>query len=251
MTFSVGLTRFSFDAGNMPRVPPGEETNLFRGSFGAALRKTDPALYARWFDPHWTNGPSGYKNAPRPFVLRWREPQLHFITFDPHPTPRPIEVALAQNAAIKREAVLQLPVLQTTAQTQTDPSTLRLNFVTPVELKKDGQIVTEPEFSILIDRLVERVWALGCLYQHWPASTDLTPLSEAARKVQLVGHGWEPVVHQRRSARSCQLHGIGGFTGWAEYAGPLHQFLPLLAIGAWTGVGRQTVWGKGAFQLQA
>ena len=42
-----------------------------------------------------------------------------------------------------------------------------------------------------------------------------------------------------------QRHALGGFTGFAEYAGELAEFVPYLEIGRWTGVGRQTVWGKG------
>ncbi len=247
MTFSVSLTRFIFDSQKTLNVPPGEVTNFFRGSFGAALRKIDPALYPRWFDPVWPSGPSGYKNAPRPFVLRWFAPQLHFITFL-HPLPPQIEVAFPQDAVIEREPLLQLPVFQQPAENKSAP--LRLNFLTPVELKKEGQVVTQPDFPVLIERLAERIWALGCLYQHWPAATDLTPLAHSAREVQLTNFEWHPTHQQRRSARSGQLHGLGGFIGWAEYTGPVSQFLPLLSIGAWTGVGRQTVWGKGAFQIQ-
>ncbi len=247
MTFSVSLTRLVFDSQKTLNVPPGEETNSFRGSFGAALRKIDPALYTRWFDPQWPEGPSGYKNAPRPFVLRWSASQLQFITFL-HPLPSQVEAALPQDAVIKREPLLRLPVLHDPIEKKR--TTLRLNFVTPVELKKEGQVVTQPDFTVLIERLVERIWALGCLYQNWPVTTDLTRLTHFAREVQLTNFEWRPTHPQRRSARSGQLHGLGGLTGWAEYTGPLSQFLPLLSIGAWTGVGRQTVWGKGAFRIE-
>jgi hypothetical protein len=54
---------------------------------------------------------------------------------------------------------------------------------------------------------------------------------------------WEEV--KRKSGRAGQVHPIGGFTGEAEYAGPLAEFLPWLGAARWVGVGRQTVWGKG------
>jgi hypothetical protein len=55
-------------------------------------------------------------------------------------------------------------------------------------------------------------------------------------------------VHQvdvdRRSSRTGQVHSIGGFVGEAEYEGELDEFLAYLRTAKWTGVGRQTVWGR-------
>jgi len=61
-------------------------------------------------------------------------------------------------------------------------------------------------------------------------------------------------VHQvevhRQSSRTGQVHSIGGFVGEAEYEGELSEFLPYLRAAKWTGVGRQTVWGKGEVNCQ-
>jgi hypothetical protein len=53
----------------------------------------------------------------------------------------------------------------------------------------------------------------------------------------------------RRSSRTGQIHPIGGFVGDAEYEGELTEFVPVLSAAQWTGVGRQTVWGKGAIAV--
>jgi hypothetical protein len=50
---------------------------------------------------------------------------------------------------------------------------------------------------------------------------------------------------ERRSSRTGQVHPIGGFIGEAEYEGNLTEFVSYLRAARWTGVGRQTVWGKG------
>jgi hypothetical protein len=55
---------------------------------------------------------------------------------------------------------------------------------------------------------------------------------------------------RRRSSRTGQAHGIGGFSGFAEYEGDLAEFVPWLEAAQWTGVGRQSVWGKGEIRLQ-
>jgi len=41
-----------------------------------------------------------------------------------------------------------------------------------------------------------------------------------------------------------------GLIGTVTYTGPLAEFLPWLRAGYWTGVGRQTVWGKGVIDLR-
>ena len=76
-------------------------------------------------------------------------------------------------------------------------------------------------------RSISRVWASA------PRAVEL-------RRSDLV---WEQV--KRKSGRTGQVHPIGGFTGEAEYAGDLAEFLPWLRAARWVGVGRQTVWGKG------
>ena len=46
------------------------------------------------------------------------------------------------------------------------------------------------------------------------------------------------------------MHSIGGFVGEAEYEGDLAEFVPYLRVAKWTGVGRQTVWGKGEVEVR-
>jgi hypothetical protein len=126
---------------------------------------------------------------------------------------------------------------------------VRVRFVTPTELKSEGEVRPEPDFGTLIHRLAERVWALGRLYQGW-ADWDYRDLLDMARMVSLSGWDWDHRNTTRRSSRTGQRHSIGGFRGWAEYEGPVGAFLPLLEIGRWIGVGRQTVWGKGEIRVE-
>jgi hypothetical protein len=121
--------------------------------------------------------------------------------------------------------------------------------VTPTELKSAGTVRPEPDFALLIERLAERVWALGSFYQQWPR-WDYGELLEEARLVHLVNWEWRYEHLQRRSSRTGQTHSLGGFIGIATYEGPIGVFLPLLEIGRWTGVGRQTVWGKGEIHVE-
>ena len=255
MTFGVSVRRFEFSVPGLSSSLPTSQptlTNLLRGALGAALYSRQ-SLYSKWFDPHWREGPSGYRNAPRPFVLRPTAAGINLITFEPGFSTSELDDTLqaaihsvtgGTQVQVHPRADLQLPLRGCDKSGR-----LRLEFVTPVELKSKGRIAAKPRFPVLIDRLVERIWTLGRLYQNWPEQAELTHLISEAHQVEVVAHNWMRLEGQRRSARSAQLHSIGGFTGWAEYSGPIGQFLPLLEIGRWTGVGRQTVWGKGEIRV--
>jgi len=126
---------------------------------------------------------------------------------------------------------------------------IRVEFATPTELKHKGEVRNEPEFAAVANRLAERVWTLGRLYQGWSSDWDYRDLLDLSPMVRLVDWKWDRTDPMRRSSRTYQIHSIGGFTGWAEYEGPVGAFRALLEIGRWTGVGRQTVWGKGEIRV--
>jgi CRISPR/Cas system endoribonuclease Cas6 (RAMP superfamily) len=93
------------------------------------------------------------------------------------------------------------------------------------------------------------VSTLGELYGGGPLAIDFRAMAERAAHVRLTRHAlnWEKV--NRRSSRTGQIHPIGGFVGDAEYEGELAEFVPYLQAAYWTGVGRQTTWGKGVVQV--
>ena len=136
---------------------------------------------------------------------------------------------------------------------------VRLRFVTPTELKggngpdsgpglgPDGA----PEFGVLFARLRDRISTLRALYGAGPLEIDFRGLGRRARAVDLVSSDLNWMTVRRRSSRTGQSHPLGGFTGEAEYTGELSEFLPWLRAARWTGVGRQTVWGKGDVRVMA
>lgn|SRR5271165_144740 len=127
-------------------------------------------------------------------------------------------------------------------------SEVDVEFVTPTELKHEGALVERPEFFILMARLRDRISALCTRYGPSPLPIDHTALIESARRVQLTASSLSWKSTERRSSRTGQRHPLGGFVGTVTYSGPLAEFLPWLRAGYWTGVGRQTVWGKGVIE---
>ena len=273
MDFTILPARLEFEAIDEVYFPTGQETNVFRSAFGKALRRVCTRTYARIFEPTWADGPSGYRNPPRPFVLRSATSVGHicahetfsasFFLFDSVEPPwrelaEAFELAAASGLGPSRgRAKLQIfqqadraGALSLPLQAGDRLGRLRLSFVTPTELKGEGDIRVDPDFPTLTHRLAERVWALGRRYQDWPPEWDYRVLLDLGRTVRLLDWKWDFRDSSRYSRHTGQRHSIGGFTGWAEYEGPVGAFLPLLEIGRWTGVGRQTVWGKGEIRVE-
>jgi CRISPR-associated endoribonuclease Cas6 len=127
---------------------------------------------------------------------------------------------------------------------------IRIDFLTPTEIKHNGEILRQPEFGPLIARLRDRYASLRQFYQGRGPDMAFKEMAELARNVRTVRIETQWARVNRWSSRSGQTHPLDGFVGWAEYAGELSPFLGLLEVGYWSGVGRQTVWGKGAIRSE-
>ncbi|MBV9765671.1 MAG: CRISPR system precrRNA processing endoribonuclease RAMP protein Cas6 [Acidobacteriaceae bacterium] len=129
-------------------------------------------------------------------------------------------------------------------------SRLRVTFVTPTELKSGQQLAARPEFATLAARVRDRISTLRELYGEGALAIDFRGFGERAAQVRMIRSEIQQVEIMRRSTRTGQVHPIGGFIGKAEYEGDLAEFVPYLRAARWTGVGRQTVWGKGQIWVE-
>jgi hypothetical protein len=126
---------------------------------------------------------------------------------------------------------------------------VRVRFVTPTELKGGQQIAAQPEFGILASRIRDRISTLREFYGGGGLEIDFRAFGERAGLVRMTRCEIRNVDVMRRSSRTGQIHPIGGFVGEADYEGDLTEFWPYLRAAKWTGVGRQTVWGKGEIEV--
>jgi hypothetical protein len=94
----------------------------------------------------------------------------------------------------------------------------------------------------------DRISTLRELYGDGPLPIDFRTFGDRAHSVTMTRCHVYNIDVQRRSSRTGQTHSIGGFIGEAEYQGDLTEFFPYLRAAKWTGVGRQTVWGKGQIE---
>jgi len=233
--------------------------------------------YARIFEPTSAqpvsarSGPSGLRDRPRPFVFRaayldgrtvqpeerfWFDVNL-FETRNPPLDP----FALAFNRLAKEGlgpargradlvSVQQRPISISLAPNPAEVRTLRVEFVTPTELKSGDRLVARPEFEVLFARARDRVGTLRALYGPGPPDIDFQAMRERAAAIRMTRCDLRQVEAARRSSRTGQVHAIGGFVGVAEYEGALSEFVPYLEAAQWTGIGRQCGWGKGELRLE-
>jgi len=222
------------------------------------LRQTARAAdYTRIFEPA-PAGPSGLVHPPRPFVFRAApldgrtippggEFQFDVHLFDIRANFH--EHFLAAFAHWGRAELISVEQ-EGFAINFNGPgeraARVRVTFVTPTELKP----VTRPDFGILFARLRDRISTLRALYGPGPLEIDFRTMGERAGLVRLAQCSLLWHATERRSSRTGQTHPLGGFTGEAEYDGDLGEFLPYIRAGQATGVGRQTVWGKGEICFQ-
>ncbi len=132
---------------------------------------------------------------------------------------------------------------------QPGASRVSVRFITPTELKAAGRDRALPEFGALLARIRDRIGTLRDLYGDGPLEIDFRAFGERAARVRMTRCEMAQVDTERRSSRTGQTHPIGGFVGEAEYEGELSEFIPYLKAAQWTGVGRQTVWGKGEIRI--
>jgi hypothetical protein len=272
VTFALFPLRFGFTAREDIFFPAGKSGNILRGAFGTLFRQTASAVtYSQIFEPRSSGGgPSGLADSPRPFVFRAMHLDgrtisagerfhfdLHlFITADP-PLPEIIAAfaQLAEQGLGPRRGRAELtdcpkpekaqPLEISLSPALNPVSRIRVRYLTPTELKSGDGLATRPEFAILFSRARDRVASLRALYGSGPLAIDFRSMGDRSRDVVMVGCDLRHVDAERRSSRTGQTHPLGGFIGEAEYEGDLTEFLPYLKVAEWTGVGRQTVWGKG------
>ncbi len=129
--------------------------------------------------------------------------------------------------------------------------TLRVRFETPTRLKHADHLTDSPAFAVLVRALLRRASALASLHGGRDLGLDYRAMIEKAEAVRLERDETIWVDLERYSARQDTRMKLGGIVGEAEYAGDLAPFVPLLAVGEWTHVGKNATFGLGKYTVVA
>ena len=270
MLFRLCAHRFEFRVLDSVYFPPGKAGNVLRGTLGMIAAPGEPKI---------AKLPSGLAKPPRPFVLRASHldgkrfgPDEAF-SFDVNifdlraPVSERIEESFSQLAHTglgpwRGRVELLKPVIVTPVDLDLSPAALEavenperitILFHTPTELKgtasREKGSRDDVPFGILFARIRDRIATLRSIYGEGPLPLDFQALSRRADLVRTLRCDLQHREVFRRSSRTGEVHGIGGFIGSAEYEGDVAEFLPWLRAAWWTGVGRYTVWGNGVIEV--
>jgi len=250
----------TFRARETLSFPQGGAANRLRGAFGAILHKLD---LVPMFAPSSADGPSGLVDQPRPFVFR--ASHLNGKTIAPGETfqfdfhwfdlrRESLETVIHAFRELSAAELVDVrgadaPMELCLNSSGDSVKHITIRFETPTELKAGGQTMDRPEFGILAARIRDRISTLRALYDDGPLTLDFRQFGECAARIRMTRCDIRHVEASRRSGRTGQTHSLGGFVGEAEYEGDLREFVPYLRAAHWTGVGRQTAWGKGELTL--
>jgi hypothetical protein len=254
MIFRARAHRFHFRAVESLRFSGDKAGNTIRGLLGTGLAE-------QIFRPRLQAGPSGLADPPRPFILRASHLNGRALApgdafyIDIHTFDREGDIAaeIARGFAAASRLGFEIETLAIQGDFSIDLASreparsLIVRFVTATELKGAGA-ENPAAFSILFSRIRDRVATLRRLYGAGPLDADFRGLGERSRNIRTVRTNLMQRRIFRRSSRTGEVHGIGGFEGAAEYAGDLAEFAPWLRAACWTGVGRHTVWGNGEIE---
>jgi hypothetical protein len=122
---------------------------------------------------------------------------------------------------------------------------LRVRFLTPTTLKREGRFVERPSFADLVCRVRDRVSTLAAFFGDGPIDVDFAGMTRAAEAVRTLECSTEWLHRTRRSSRTGDVHATSGFVGEAVYEGSLGPWMPLLRLGEAVHVGKYAVWGNG------
>lgn len=130
------------------------------------------------------------------------------------------------------------------------PPSLTLRFLTPTRIRLEDHFVKPIEFCHLIRALLHRLSALSYFYGGAPLEWPYHDLIAAAEAVRIAADRTQWSDLERYSTRQEARMKMGGVVGEITYEGPMEPFLPVLAAGEWTHVGKLAVMGLGKYEVE-
>lgn len=132
------------------------------------------------------------------------------------------------------------------------PVTATLHFHTPLRLQANGHALGAERVDArrLILALARRISLLGEFHGHGAPGFDFAALTSDAEALIETRHlSW--LDWSRRSSRQRRTMALGGLVGEWTLNGDLTRIWPLLQFGQITHVGKEAVFGLGAYRLSA
>lgn len=124
-----------------------------------------------------------------------------------------------------------------------------VKLLTPLQIRRGGQLLTQISFETLIRNITNRVLAVTERYTGWTDSGEIKKLQASAAGVQTIRENLRVKPLKRYSNRTEEKMDFSGLLGNMEYRGDLTPFVPWLAAAQRLHVGRHTTFGMGKIRV--
>lgn len=255
--------------------------SMFRGAFGNALQRIDTTLYQHYFEPSISPKSKAYpivqKYPPAPFILLGLSKGGHIkagnklqfeltlmgetvptdaVLYQIFETMSDSKYGLEQckTQFVGFEKILN-PLTHTPgfhikdlSRIETQNTSVTLQFMTPLGLKFNNDLITDFSFDKIQSYLYRRLFVLNHLYGD-KKSKENNPF-EAALQLDFV-----QMQHKNtyRKPADKDTYPMKGWLGQISYSGiseQVNKVYPLLKIGEWIHLGSDTSFGLGKYRIE-
>jgi len=127
---------------------------------------------------------------------------------------------------------------------------IKLNFISPTRIKFQGKFISIPEFHHLVRNLIRRITFLSYYWCDYKIEYDWKNLTKEASDIKIENCKIKWVDLERYSSRQKTKMKMGGFVGNIEYKGSIEKFLPLIYLGSYLHIGKNTTFGLGKYIIE-
>jgi len=126
---------------------------------------------------------------------------------------------------------------------------IKLNFITPTRILYNGKLIDDLPFHIFIKNLIRRIWLILYFHHKIDLPLNYNELIDSSLNVDIKNNNLYWYDWERYSSTQNTKIKLGGFKGVITYTGDLEIFIPLIFIGSYIHIGKQTSFGLGKYEI--
>jgi hypothetical protein len=152
-----------------------------------------------------------------------------------------------QDGSLRQAALRSVPL---PCENLPDVTRLSLRTLTPLRIRRDGQLLTQVDFPTLVRNVTNRVQRLCAFFGGTADETEIQELQRLAETVRLTDSTLKLWDLERFSSTRGAKMDFGGLMGDARFEGDLSPFVPWLCSAEVLHIGRNTTFGMGRVELE-
>ncbi|NLO98648.1 MAG: CRISPR system precrRNA processing endoribonuclease RAMP protein Cas6 [Peptococcaceae bacterium] len=125
-----------------------------------------------------------------------------------------------------------------------------LRTLTPLRIRRNGQLLTDIDFVTVIRNITNRLATLTSRYGGWVDEVEVQRIQNLAYQVEIVHSNFALVDLARYSNRLGEKMDFSGLMGSIEVQGDLTPFVPWLFAAQTLHLGRNTTFGMGKIEVE-